>query len=129
MTQPTEALKPVMPRRNGDTLSMLLIGAIIFGGYVAYRAAEAAAQLLQYLRHIHFAERFGLDATLVGTAAMRCWSDAPCQAWLKGAFFQLFSPWQLLILLLIPLPAVLMAFRPKADKYAHRPPAAPGGPR
>lgn len=126
MTNPTEGLIPATPRRNGDTLSMLTIGLIIFGGWVAYEVFMAGVSILETIKTSRLPERLGLPADQVGQATIACYNDVACKAWLEAAFWQLFPKWHLGLLAMIPVPAIAMAFRKDKKKYDQK---APGNAR
>lgn len=126
MTSPTDGLIPATPRKNGDTLSMLTIGLIVFGGWVAYEVFMAGASILETIRVTQLPQRLGLPPEQVGQATLACWDDAPCKAWLEGRFWTLFPKWHLGFLALIPVPALLVAFRKDKPKYDQK---APGNAR
>lgn len=124
MTNPTEGLIPATPRRNGDTLSMLLIGLIIFGGWVAYEMVMAGVTILETVSTSRLPQRLGLPKEQVGQALITCYNDAGCKAWLEAAFWQLFPKWHLGLLALIPAPAIAVAFRKDKKKYDQKAPGS-----
>lgn len=126
MTNPTEGLIPATPRRNGDTLSMLTIGLIIFGGWVAYEVFMAGAAILETIGTSQLPQRLGLEEDEIGQATIACYNDPACKAWLEAAFWQLFPKWHLGLLALIPVPAIAMGFRKDKKKYDQK---APGNAR
>ena len=128
MTKPQEHLTPTAPKRNGDTLSMLMIGAIIFGGYFLYDAFEAVMKVLKIIADSGLVERMGLPKSQTLKALMGCWNDVPCKAWTVNTFWTLFPKWHLMLLALIPVPAIITFITQKKTeaKYEQK---APGGAR